>query len=351
MQDYERLECEIAKLFDTPGEQVTACSSGTAALHTAIECLNDIPTNGSHFSNCLITCDYNMVAVPRAGVLAGFEKILFCDCDDALLTSLSEDNAGIGDILIEALVNQRQPTLVIPHLFGKKVDMEVLHACVDRLEQIWDTNILVIEDMAELHGPPPHPKSDAACWSFYKNKVVRGEEGGAVWFNDKWANAYELSKAFRSLGMVPGRQDYVHAPRGHNYRLSNCHAKLILDSMENFKSNLFQRVVTERTLRDSLPREVLVPGERISPWFMDVRLPNISSLRWDVMRHEFARMKISWRESFKPMSCQQEFCNSHIRPNALKASKEVILIDLHDPDNNILKNIRWMSILFKEMSR
>lgn len=349
MEDYERLECEISKLFQTPGEQITACSSGTAALHTAVECLNEIPTVGGHFSNCLITCDYNMVAVPRAGVLAGFENILFCDCDDTLLTSLSEENAGIGDVLIEALSNHRQPTLVIPHLFGKRVDMEALHACVEKLEQIWDTDIMVIEDMAELHGPAPHPKSDAACWSFYKNKVVRGEEGGAVWFNDKWSNSYELSKSFRSLGMVPGRQDYVHVPRGHNYRLSNCHAKLILNSMEKFKSNLFQRLVTERTLRDSLPREVLVPGERISPWFMDLQIPNLDNWKRIYLTDGLREFGVTSRESFKSMSCQQEFCNSHIRPNSLKASKEVVLIDLHDPHNKILSNLKPISSLFKEM--
>ena len=51
------------------------------------------------------------------------------------------------------------------HLYGRKAPTD------------FGERIHVVEDLAEAHGIAPNPNSDAACWSFYKNKVIAGEEG------------------------------------------------------------------------------------------------------------------------------------------------------------------------------
>mgnify|MGYP000263818837 CR=1 FL=1 len=105
-----------------------------------------------------------------------------------------------------------------------------------------------MEDRAEAHGVDFGDYiPDAACWSFYRNKIVAGEEGGAIAFkNPRHAS---VAKSLRSLGFTTSH-DFYHVPRGHNYRLANCLAQLVLSSLANVDANLAKRRQLEEARQD-----------------------------------------------------------------------------------------------------
>ncbi len=146
MEPYQHLEAELATWAGCKPEQMVACNSGTAALHLALEAFKLPP--GSE----VLVPDFTFIACARAVTMAGLKPV-FVDCDERLLMDL--DNG--------ALVEHNQEAIMVVHVYGRKFD-------VDELHQFYDPEPApppkIIEDLAEAHGVKPHPRSDAACWSF-----------------------------------------------------------------------------------------------------------------------------------------------------------------------------------------
>lgn len=164
LQPFERLEAALAVWAGVP--HVACVSSGTAALHLALETLSLPP--GSE----VISCDFDMVAVPRAVTLAGMVNV-FVDCTDDLLLD--------PDRLDEAAsACDRARAVVATHIYGRRARMDDIHAVARKHD------LLVIEDLAEAHGVPIHPDTVAGCFSFYRNKIVNcpDGEGGAIAYPD-----------------------------------------------------------------------------------------------------------------------------------------------------------------------
>jgi perosamine synthetase len=312
MQPYEQLEYEWARFNGLDPAGMVACASGTAALHLALECLELPP--GSE----VIVPDYTMVACARAVTLAG-HKPVFIDCepDDLLVApyryydeSSSDDEVGVA--------------LMAVHVYGRRVNMDKVAREADRL------NAPVVEDLAEAHGVSPHPKTDAACWSFYRNKVVAGAEGGAVWFRDR--DRASRARSLRSLGFTDAH-DYTHAPRGHNYRMSNVHAGLVLNSMDWYPHNLRRRRELEAQYNAATPKCWTQPARQV-PWVYDLRVPGLTADRQRKAVGRLRKAGVGARYGFKPLSSQEEYRTSGIdettHPNAYSASREVIYLPL-DP--------------------
>src|SRR5262245_33412737 len=73
MEAYEQLEVELANWAGGTPAQYVVCSSGTAALHLALEAFR-LPPNTE-----VIVPDFAMIACARAVTLAGLKPI-FVDC-------------------------------------------------------------------------------------------------------------------------------------------------------------------------------------------------------------------------------------------------------------------------------
>lgn len=279
MQPYEILEQKIGKWMGV--ENVVACSSGTAALHLAFEALQ-LPQGTK-----VICPDYTMVACARAITLAGLTPV-FVDCGDDLLM---DD----GDPMGRATVDPYSAFLAV-HMYGRRCDMDWISSTAGVCHPI-------VEDMAELHGVRPHETTDAACWSFYKNKVVAGEEGGAVAFRNP--EHAKLARQLRCLGFTYAH-DFWHIPRGHNYRMSNLHAQPIIDSLNRFEANIGARRYIEAEYEKHCPTEWQM-SKRDVPWVYDVKLPDDDAP--EVVRALNAA-GIAARQGFKPCSLQPEFRKS-----------------------------------------
>lgn len=329
MESYELLEKELAEWSGMP--HVVACSSGTAALHLALESM----TEKNRGAKVLVP-DFTMIACPRAVSLAGMEPV-FIDCGE----DLNIDAHRVWSLVSEAdkalnPYGSLYSTMAV-HVYGRRCNMEPL------AEAMSDCGSYLIEDLAEAHGVKPHPSTDAACWSFYKNKIIAGEEGGAVGFREEKLAA--RARQLRSLGFTDDH-DFVHVPRGCNYRLSNANAELILKNFEVpqwvkespllaqypiWGERVRDRRVAEKWYDDLCPEEYRMPP-RDAPWVYDLRIPGMMPLRQTELVRALQAEGIAARHAFKPCHTQAEYrhCKVYGNGNAAVASREAIYLPL-DP--------------------
>lgn len=318
MEPYEMLEKELSEWIGVP--EVVVCSSGTSALHLALESLR-LPQG----SEVLIP-DFTMIAVPRAVTLAGLTPVLI-DCDDSL------------NLDTEIFPNTRKTVanikaMIAVHTYGRRCDMGEIH----RWASTWQ--VPVIEDMAELHGIAPHLETDLACWSFYKNKIIGGEEGGALTSpNDLSLGRFAM--ILRSLGFT-AEHDFTHVPRGHNYRLANCLAEKIRESLREAPLRFARRRRTEERLDrafegSGLARSVARRLPVDSPWVYDIRIPGMSALRQGEIVAKLKDRGIPARHAFKPVSMQAEYRSCKVIGNgkASIAAREVFYVPLTLTDEEI----------------
>ncbi len=314
MEPYRQLELEFGKWSGV--ENVVACASGTASLHLAFESLQ-LP---SEFE-CIL-CDFNMIACARSITLAGGRPVLV-DCLDNLLMDPELVEKAVDYDHMEWL-NKEPPNvrvILVTHIYGRYCDME------DIIDIAKKYDLYVIEDLAEAHGVKPHPLTDASCWSFYKNKIVAGEEGGAVAFRN--LDAAVLASHLRSLGFTD-RHDFHHIPRGHNYRMSNCHAELILQSLKRVDENMTQRRWIEEWYNHYIPRDVWRMPKRNAPWVYDLRIPGLDWCGLNRIVEELNKEGIAARHGFKTMHSQREYenCRRVGGENATRLSKEVLYLPI-----------------------
>ncbi len=302
---------------------VVACSSGTAALHLALEAFR-LP-QGSE----VILPDYTMVSCARAVTLAGLKPVFIDSQASDLL---------INPCLIEEAITTKTRAIMAVHAYGRGCAMGAIMDVANKYD------LHVIEDSAEAHGLPAYPGIDAVCWSFYKNKIVAGEEGGAVSF----ANPGDATHArkLRSVGFTDDH-DYYHHPRGHNYRLANALAVPIMNSLAGFKMNVAARRCAEFKYDRLCPAEWRMP-ERDAPWVYDLRVKGMTQDQQREVVKGLQAMGVPARHGFKPMSHQAEYrtggrwCN----PVAGQAATEVIYLPLTgDYDDRIVE------LIFKQIKR
>lgn len=280
LEAYQELEQRWSKWLGDTTPHCVACSSGTAALHLGLEAL------GMPQGTEVAVPEFTMVACARAVTLAGHVPF-FVDCDDKLLMDtfkiMNQPNGANGN-------GSDFRAAMFVHVYGRRQEIP--------LElPVW----FRIEDLAEAHGIRPYPTTDVACWSFYKNKAVAGEEGGMVAFKDK--THADRARSLRSLGFTENH-DFLHVPRGHNYRMSNVHARLVLDSLDKFSENTTARRRVEGYYERHIPHEWKMPL-RDAVWVYDIKLPRSVDTA-DVVR-ELNQNGIAARLGFKCMSEQPEY--------------------------------------------
>lgn len=285
MEPYQLLEREFAQWNGLHPDNMVVCSSGTASLHLAFEALRLPPRSD------VLCPDYAMVACPRAIVLSDLNP-RFVDIDKTLCMDPN---------LVWGALGSHTAAVLAVHTFGRTCDMERISSVAG------DRRVLVIEDIAEAHGVRPHPFSSAAVWSFYRNKIIHGEEGGAVYFPQK-DNA-EHARKLRNLGF-DNEHDFWHLPRGHNYRLSNLHAEPIRDSLRRVEENLKLRWEIEHDY-DQICPQGWKGHTRISPWVYDIRIPSLRTTELRAVVKALNADGIPAREGFKPLHLQSEYLQTH----------------------------------------
>jgi dTDP-4-amino-4,6-dideoxygalactose transaminase len=305
-QAFEQLEKEFGKFIGNPN--TVAVSSGTAALHIACEVARAKITDDvtGEVRPSIAIPEYTMVACARAAAMADLD-IHFVDCNDDLQMNMD-------------LVPDQMHIVMAVHIYGNLCDVAALHHKPYKP--------LVIEDMAEVHGAKPHPASFAACWSFYKNKTIHGEEGGMIAFRN--AQDVRLAKQLRTLGF-DDRHDYFHVPRGVNARMSNAHAELILPSLNVFHINNVTRHLLSNVYDHHIPDQWRM-SLCMYPWVYPLRIEGMLFFQQRELVLRLNEKGIAARHGFKSMKLQAEFDNgtADCITNAMRLQHEIIYLPLSE---------------------
>lgn len=307
MDAHKRLEIEFADWIGYPPECCIAASSGTSALHLAFEALQ-LPLGSG-----VICPQFTMVACPRAIVMAGHVP-QFVDCDETL---------NMDPDLIEASITDATRAILSVAIYGRTPQRDKIAEIADRHE------LYIVEDLAESHGLMPHEATDAAAWSFYRNKTINGAEGGLVAFCD--AENANLARQLRCLGFTDSH-DFIHVPRGHNYRMSDIHAELVLKSLYRANDNITRRNMVAGWYDAAIPSEYHMP-HREHAWVYDLRIPGMDAERQTLIVRSLNAAGIAARHAFKPCEENPEFSTGRDITSlvAFRMSREVIYLPIH-PD-------------------
>lgn len=252
-----------------------ATSSGTAALHLAVEAL------GIGAGDEVLTTSFSFVASANCLLYAGAVPS-FVDIDSVTLNldhqllreAISRDY--VWDRAKSRLVNRQSGRLlkaILPvHVFGLPCEMEPI------LELAEVFNLKVIEDACEALGANYGGRrvgtfGDAAAFAFYPNKQMTTGEGGMLVTDDP--SIAKTCRSLRNQGRDEDSSWLRHIRLGYNYRLSDLHCALGLAQLERIDELLSARArvaaAYSRGLGDipqvSLPCEM---ADATRSWFVYV---------------------------------------------------------------------------------
>tara|TARA_R110000824_G_scaffold397940_1_gene601261 strand:- start:146 stop:1111 length:966 start_codon:yes stop_codon:yes gene_type:complete len=296
--EYLELEKEFAKYIGVKGS--ISVSTGTAALHVALEALR-LPEKSE-----IIIPQYTMIATAWAAYYARLVPV-FIDCCDDLLIDISK---------IKQKISPKTRVIMVTHIYGRVVNMDEVMSLAK------EYGLRVVEDAAEAHGCTWNNKMvgsyDIGCFSFYRNKIICGEEGGAVTSDD--LDFLEIVKDMKSMSFGKSH-NYMHMQIGFNYRMANSQASLIRDSLNNVQRNIAIRR-KYALLYDSIIDKKYHMPRRDVPWVYDIKVENNTIV--NILRNK----DIPARYGFKPVSTSAPFFEDATHTKAYEKSKNIMYLPI-----------------------
>ncbi len=225
-----------------------AVNSGTAALHTALRCLELKP--GSE------------VIVPAISFMSTASAVLHHNCIPKFCDISHKDYCISVDDLKKKISN-RTKAVIITHFTGNVCELDKIKKILKK------KNIPLIEDCAQAHGSEFKNKKvgtfgDISCFSFYVTKHMTTGEGGILCFNSK---KYEkISKMFRNHGL---KNRDEHEIVGYNYRMNEIAALIGIEQLKKVNKINNLRIRNSKYIIKSL-RKIK------QNWFELQHIPNYS---------------------------------------------------------------------------
>ncbi len=219
-QEFERVLREFLGV-----RHVIAVSSGTAALHLALDILDLQPGDE------VLVPTLTFVATSQAVVMAGATPV-FCDVE-AETFNLDVDDAA-------SRITARTKAILPVHYGGTACDMDAVRTLAA------EARLKVIEDAAHAFGSTYKGRKigtigDLTCFSFDPVKAITCGEGGAIATNDR--DLADRAALRRILGITKdawSRQETVQPwsyevdGPGFRYHMSNINAAIGLEQMKRF---------------------------------------------------------------------------------------------------------------------
>jgi perosamine synthetase len=267
-----------------------ATSNGTTALHLLLAAA------GIGEGDEVVVPSMTFVATAAAVRHAGATPV-FADCDPVTGTL---DPAAVG-----RAIGERTKAIIVVHLYGHPADIDPLLAIAR------SRGVFLFEDAAEAHGARYRGRvvgslADAACFSFYGNKVITTGEGGMV-VCDHPALLARL-QFLRDHAMDTERR-YWHPEVGFNYRLTNPQAALGVAQLRRFPEITAsrQRVFdTYRAAADAAGLDLAFnpqhPWAQPIPWLVCAVLPrDAAPSRRDELMMQLRGLGVDTRPYFIPL--------------------------------------------------
>lgn len=268
-----------------------ACMNGTVALHLALATLGLEPGDE------VIIPTFTMIATANAVSYLGARPVLVD----------SEPNTWNMDVAqIEDKITPRTKAICVVHTYGHPVDMDPLNAVAQK------HGLFVLEDAAEAHGAQYKDRQvgslgDAACFSFYGNKIITTGEGGMVTTNRE--DVARLAWNLRDHAFSTERH-FWHKYLGYNYRMTNMQAAIGLaqtEQLEKFVAARRSNAARYTRLLKQIPGIVTPPEAEWASnvfWMYGIMLEPEFGLTRDQLRKGLAKRGIETRTFFIPMHCQ-----------------------------------------------
>lgn len=203
VDEFEREIAEYVKMKDA-----AATSSGTAAIHLALELL-EVGTEDVVFCSTL-----TFIASANPILYTGATPV-FIDSEE---TTWNMSPVALGRALKDAKQNGKLPkAVIVVNLYGQSAMMDELLELCDQY------GVPMVEDAAEslgafYKGQPSGSFGTYGIFSFNGNKIITTSGGGMLVSNDKEA----LKRArFLATQARDNALHYQHSVVGYNYRLSN----------------------------------------------------------------------------------------------------------------------------------
>jgi perosamine synthetase len=284
-EDFIKLEEEFARFTKTKHCVVT--NNGTSALTLALASL------GIKKGDEVIVPEFTMIATAWAVSYLGATPV-FVDCGDDL---------NIDPLKVKTSKNTK--AIMATHVYGRRAN----------IKELKKFGLPIIEDACEAHGSGKL-EGDIACYSFYKNKIIHGEEGGATVTNSR-----KIANKARSLrNMSFGKtNDYYHKEIGFNFRMPNSQARLILKSLHNYPKAEKKRRRVEGWYNKYLGAET----HRDAVWVFDLLTDNPKKIIKKLYH-------LGVRPFFKPMSQQPMYAKAYKHLNAYKYSLEGLYLPVNE---------------------
>lgn len=281
-----------------------ATSSGTTALHL-----------------CLVTLGIgpgDEVLIPSMTFVATANAVSYTGATPVFIDSEME-TWNLDPEKIKEKINKRTRAIIPVHLYGHPANMGIITAIGKKY------GLFIIEDAAEAHGALYKGKvvgsiGDAACFSFYGNKIITTGEGGMVVTHSK-AFA-EKVRLLRDHGTSKKRKFY-HPKMGFNYRMTNLQAALGLAQMERIDEFIEKKIFIARTyekyLKPLIPDIVLQPQASWAKsvfWMYSILIQKRGKKNRDYLINSLRKSKIDSRPFFFPLHATPRYKTAEKLPNA-----------------------------------
>lgn len=276
-----------------------ACSSCTTGLHMALVALGIGPGDE------VVIPDFTLIVSANTVIQAGARPVLV----DADPKTWCLDPARL-----EEKVSPRTRAVMPVHMYGHPCDMPAI------LEIARRHGLKIIEDCAEAHGAEIAGRKvgsfgDAACFSFYGNKILTTGEGGMVLCSDP--ALAEKMRLLRNQAFEHPR--FVHREMGFNYRLTNVQAAIGLAQTERVEEKVEKKREIARWYAEAfagsedvgLPWEA--PGAKNVYWMYGVTLGDRFQRGRDGVMAAMKERGVETRAFFCPMHRQPVFQGSDPR--------------------------------------
>lgn len=211
-----RFEKDIAAYLGVNDQNVVCVSSGTAALHLAVDA---------------IAASGDEILVPSLTFLSSFQAISACDAIP-VACEVYEDSLTIDIEDAERRITSKTKAIMPVHYASNVSDLDKLSAFAKK------HNLRIIEDAAHAFGCTYKSKKigsfgDIVCFSFDGIKNITSGEGGAIVTSDQFV--LNTVKDTRLLGIEKDSEkryrgdrswDFDVTRQGYRYHMSNIFAAI-----------------------------------------------------------------------------------------------------------------------------
>nr|WP_317048182.1 aminotransferase class I/II-fold pyridoxal phosphate-dependent enzyme [Flavivirga eckloniae] len=274
---------------------VAALSSGTAAIHLALQLLN--VSKGDE-----VMCQSFTFSASANPIMYQGATPVFIDSES--------DTWNMSPELLEVAIKDRiekykKPKAIIAvHLYGMPYKANEINAIAEKYE------IPVIEDSAEALGSTYFGKtcgtlSDIAILSFNGNKIITTSGGGALITNDLELKNKAVFLSTQARDKAP---HYEHSTVGFNYRMSNVLAGIgrgqmeVLDDRVKARRENYNFYKTNLSNIDSISFLEEPEGFFSNRWITCIKTDSYETR--EAIRHALLEDDVESRPLWKPMHVQ-----------------------------------------------